>query len=122
MREIKFRAWDGHRMQTDFTLDAEDGMPRLVVYSIHGSPGDPVPQFKVMQFTGLHDKDEKEIYEGDVLHLQWLRNYRGVVEFRNGAFCMIDFSKEIVCRNLGDIISGDVRVIGNIYQHAELLK
>src|SRR6202007_1875089 len=61
-REIKFRAWEtnkglGSRMSEPFTL-----------VDLHnkglGSFGDT---YIFMQFTGLTDKNNKEIYEGDIV-------------------------------------------------------
>jgi hypothetical protein len=63
MREIKFRAWDGYKMQTEFSIDSDDGTPRLRHYCIHGEPNDVALNFKLMQYTGLKDKNGVEIYE-----------------------------------------------------------
>ncbi|MFN4016844.1 MAG: YopX family protein [Reyranella sp.] len=73
MREIKFRAWDkGKRIMSfaPFGIEDIDGLERLL-----GSVRIMVSQSRIdhlvlMQYTGLTDKNGKEIYEGDVgLHL-----------------------------------------------------
>ena len=51
MRQIKFRAWDGKQMHY---FDLSDTIA-------------PSLELNVMQFTGLPDKNGREIYEGDVL-------------------------------------------------------
>jgi uncharacterized phage protein (TIGR01671 family) len=55
MREIKFRAWDGSKM-----LQGQDMMNKTVGQLQTWSD-------RVMQFTGLNDKNGKEIYEGDIV-------------------------------------------------------
>jgi len=51
-REIKFRAWDGKMM--------------FYGYVVHCNYAENAP-IKVMQYTGLKDKNGKEIYEGDLI-------------------------------------------------------
>lgn len=61
MRTIKFRAWDGDRMQRVLTLGLNEGF--VSTNKLHSD----IEDFKLMQYTGLKDKNGREIYEGDIL-------------------------------------------------------
>jgi len=60
MREIKFRAWNGEEMVSPDYI-SRDGLAFWKQNSIETYSDE------VMQFTGLHDRKGKEIYEGDII-------------------------------------------------------
>ncbi len=70
------------------------------------------------QFTGILDKNGKEIYEGDIL-LYPNDTAPCVVVFQNACFITDDMLKSV--SSLGDILP-ECKIIGNIYQNQELLK
>jgi len=80
----------------------------------------------LMQYTGLKDKNGKEIYEGDIVHVTDFfhgdaKVYKGVVKFVGGYY-QIE-GQDIRNAPLGWIISSDdLEVIGNIYENPELLE
>lgn len=78
-REIKFRAWN-------MPFGSDGLMQRMT----HGRAGDILSfaemdpdNYIVEQFTGLNDKNGKDIYEGDILENP---KYRSVVKFCAGGF------------------------------------
>ena len=102
MRTIKFRAWNSDEkiMSKPFKLIHDEEL-----YS---------DTHVVMQFTGLQDKNGKEIYEGDVVELN---NTKYDIVFIEGEFCGANDNGESI--QMFEVINGSV--IGNIYEHSELL-
>ncbi len=123
MRPIKFRAWDRQNKAWIYWDHLEGGKSWF---------WDMVDKYdcELMQFTGLLDKNGKEIWEGDIIRIQSnyelldSDNYEPVdsmakVFFSDGAF-QTDFHDCLLRIALpGNWI---VEVIGDIYEKPELLK
>ena len=137
MREIKFRAWnrrDGRAWGT-FGLGEDKlwlGDTREVYAHIHMLP--TLDHWVLMQFTGLTDKDGKEIYEGDVLGGYPHATVEVIWDRAAACFATRYFVDDddddggLVKREITDLLSnsmhecGDVwTVIGNVYENPELL-
>jgi uncharacterized phage protein (TIGR01671 family) len=126
MREIKFRAWDkarGVMLSTD-TDNFGDGCTEwygneeyLMLSGIEDMA--KMEQYGLMQYTGLKDKNGKEIYEGDIVSSEQWNPKTYQVVFEDGEFGF---------KNSGDFYLNALHylekfeVIGNIYENPELLE
>lgn len=125
MREIKFRAFykdgvDGTKIRDIKQLK----FSRLGVLAELDGGGD-VGESALMQFTGLKDKNGKEIYEGDLM--TWEN-----VKRTDGKPFVIEFSDDLYGEQYGggtDYFSGfsfptiakDGEIIGNIWENKDLV-
>lgn len=132
MREIKFRAWDNvnNKMFNDcFSLKS------------HGSTiwnkfeKEASEDLMWMQFTGLKDKNGKEIYEGDIVQqlfpnfewdeldnpkvARWV-NKISEIEYRNHGFWVKDEDFGWEGESLWNWTN--LEIVGNIYENPEFLK
>lgn len=117
MKEIKFRAWHEHSgmIEWDKLKDYVDLGNVLGVY----------PTLKVMQYTGLKDKNGKEVYEGDIINYveeDYLSHERmGKVVFEDFAWRITGDSYRRPFYSSTNAIE-QVEIIGNVYENSELLK
>ncbi len=127
MRTIKFRAknLDGEWVY-GFYVEEErqtlNGFEKK--YFIVNDGYDYVKPDTVGQFTGLHDKDGREIYEGDILQLKYSDgsyHSSSVYYAQQKGYWAVDVSinERII---LGYIDRTRLVVIGNIHDNPELLK
>ncbi|WP_404411679.1 YopX family protein [Lactiplantibacillus xiangfangensis] len=72
---------------------------------------------ELLQFTGLKDANDRDIYIGDILEN---RKYRSIVKFANGKF-LADVVGTISRFDLVGETHGS-KVIGNVHENAELLE
>ena len=129
MRPIKFRVWD--RLQSKMYYDAELTIKNSKIIAVAFQDGhahlsasldllkmpDKTERFIPSQFTGLHDKNGKEIYEDDIV-LTDERGWKAQVVYGNGYF---------MCEDLKGGFSAYCNwdkfiVIGNVHNNPKLLE
>ena len=132
MRQIKFRAWDIEQKRWAIAAELKeigcvDLLKNILVLQNENSEN-----YVLQQFTGLLDKNGKEIYEGDVVHLT--KGWHTVENDAREKYTGEDFIEGEVkyfTPYAGFGISGigfdklslfPIEIIGNIYENPELLK
>ena len=81
---------------------------------------------KLMQYTGVKDKNGKEIYEGDIVKIIKLEGYGEYceqVEYTGRIECYIsEFRIQPLNLRLSDESTVEIEIIGNIYENKNLLE
>lgn len=108
-REIKFRAWDGFKMYEPCVWMGKEYQPGR----------DSFIETHLMQFTGLKDKNGKEIYEGDIVSDGF---EKAIITWFKDECQFLAFNKhELSGFNDPQVLGEWAEVIGNIYENPELL-
>ena len=125
MREIKFRAWHKEEKIIGEVLGI-DILHKEIFFSNEDVDCYEHTDFKdieLMQYTGLKDKNNKEIYEGDIVKLR-ANHGIGVIKYYDewGAF-VVEYIKPRPLTVLGmNYYKEDIEILGNIYKNPELIK
>lgn len=121
----KFRAWteEGEVMYYDVYPFKDDTL--LLSYDEIAFDEVPASDFILMQSTGLKDKNDKEIFESDIVKFtitngfDYVVDEYGVVTYKQGAFFIVkDFAEYLISY----VYTDEIEVIGNIYENHELLE
>ena len=148
MREIKFRAWHKEKKIMGEVLGI-DILHKEIFFSNEDVDCYEHVDFKnieLMQYTGMKDVTEKEIYEGDVVklvhtgieisadRLEDLKRFVGIIKYENGIFKIVRTEKSLIeskyfemeQKKVSEIFIYsklyDLEVIGNIFENKELLE
>lgn len=120
MRVIKFRGVkQGTSTWVFGDLKHDKGISSTGLYDRITVAGYPIEENTVGQFTGLLDKNGKEIYEGDILN-NGQRNYIVCWNSERGAWWLK--SKELIYTQPLGFLSTELFIVGNIHDNLELLK
>ncbi len=134
MREHKYRAWD--KEEKRFWTQKE--MTEIGGYYYTWGLGNYNGRFILMQFTGLFDKNKKEIYAGDIVEIQITHetktSYKSQVYFDYDGACVDLHPAHKSMGHKGtrrlseylfidsDFSQSKCKVVGNVHQNPELLE
>lgn len=114
-REIKFRAWDKSseymhsNVQSGVYEDPDEWTEFSTVLGLE--------RFEVMQYTGLKDKNGKEIFEGDIVQFDSFRDFTERYEIEYTSYGEWGIGVHRLAMRFKAC-----EVIGNIYENPELLE
>lgn len=123
MREIKFRVWNPKRAEMLFIKNIWVDFEKIAQQHIDGVLNLHI--LKLMQYTGLKDKNNKEIYEGDIVKAGKF-NYEVIWHNDTASFGCIPIQQIhsiTTTKALFEVLEFfDAEIIGNRYENPKLLE
>jgi uncharacterized phage protein (TIGR01671 family) len=115
MRQYKFRVWEP---EEHLMMYCDEHYP--ITFPLEDE------DTKVMQFTGLSDKDGEDIYEDDVLEIDYgdedICMIKGRVIFKYCSWIYEPLESPRDWENLQEFNWNEIKCIGNVYQNPEFLE
>ena len=129
MREIKFRAWlkEDKKMVNVETMDFTDKsiqyLKRSEIINVYILRRESFDDVELMQYTGLKDKNGKEIYEGDILFFRD-ENMKYIVVWQDAAFIIKSIEIRKYSEKMYWLDDTEIccEIVGNIYENKKLLE
>lgn len=127
----KFRAWDKTREELGeverIRFDDEGNVSTVLVIGKSFGANIYIDKIELMQSTGLFDKNNKEIFEGDILGIETDEGILNVNIFWDDKHALFMFESEIHDEKelLAELVEDNTypfEIIGNIYENPELLE
>lgn len=121
MREIKFRAWNKRDKVMEYDVNVNQGKPvKQGCQWFNTENTETVYHSALQQYTGLKDKNGKEIYEGDVCETLTKSGppHKNIdyVKFSGSGFKLVDIDNKLLSLNLDDKDIISIEVIGNVFE------